>query len=150
MLTLLYGPTVTSIQDYWKNHSFDYADLCQQWCLCILNILFRFVIAYLSRNKRLLISWLQSLTTLILEPPQMKSDTVFTFPPLFAMKWQDRMPSSFPFIKSPFGSFSLSAIKVISSAYLRLLIVLPAILIPDYDSSSLAFHMMCSAYKLNK
>ena len=29
-LSLLYGPTLTSIRDYWKNHSFDYMDLCQQ------------------------------------------------------------------------------------------------------------------------
>ena len=29
-LTLLYGPTLTSIHDYWKNHSFDYRDLCRQ------------------------------------------------------------------------------------------------------------------------
>ena len=29
-LSLLYGPTLTSILDYWKNHSFDYTDLCQQ------------------------------------------------------------------------------------------------------------------------
>ena len=29
-LSLLYGPTVTSIHDYWKNHSFDWADLCWQ------------------------------------------------------------------------------------------------------------------------
>ena len=29
-LSLLYGPTLTSILDYWKNHSFDFADLCQQ------------------------------------------------------------------------------------------------------------------------
>ena len=29
-LTLLYGPTLTSIHDYWKNHSFGYTDLCQQ------------------------------------------------------------------------------------------------------------------------
>ena len=28
-LSRLYGPTVTSIHDYWKNYSFDYADLCQ-------------------------------------------------------------------------------------------------------------------------
>ena len=28
--TLLYGPTLTSIHDYWKNHSFDYTDLCRQ------------------------------------------------------------------------------------------------------------------------
>ena len=27
---LLYGPTLTSIHDYWKNHSFEYMDLCQQ------------------------------------------------------------------------------------------------------------------------
>ena len=30
VLSLLYGPTLTSIHDYWKNHSFDYTDLCQQ------------------------------------------------------------------------------------------------------------------------
>ena len=29
VLSLLYGPTCTSIHDYWKNHSFDYMDLCQ-------------------------------------------------------------------------------------------------------------------------
>ena len=29
-LSLLYGPTLTSVHDYWKNHSFDYMDLCQQ------------------------------------------------------------------------------------------------------------------------
>ena len=29
-LTLLHGPALTSIHDYWKNHSFDYTDLCQQ------------------------------------------------------------------------------------------------------------------------
>ena len=30
MLKLLYGPILTSIYDYWKNHSFDYIDYCQQ------------------------------------------------------------------------------------------------------------------------
>ena len=30
MLSLLYGAPLTSIHDYWKNHSFDYMDLCQQ------------------------------------------------------------------------------------------------------------------------
>ena len=29
-LSLLYGPTLTSMHDYWKNHSLDYKDLCQQ------------------------------------------------------------------------------------------------------------------------
>ena len=50
--------------------------------------------------------------------------------------------SSFTFIKKLFSSSSLSAIRVVSSVYLRLLIFLPAILIPACASSSLAFHMM--------
>ena len=29
-LSLHYGPTITSIHDYWKNYSFDYTDFCQQ------------------------------------------------------------------------------------------------------------------------
>ena len=56
---------------------------------------------------------------------------------------------SFAFIKRLFSS-SLSAIRVVSSAYLRLLIFLPAILIPACASSSPAFLMMYSAHKLNK
>ena len=58
--------------------------------------------------------------------------------------------SSFTFIKRLFSSSLLSAIRVVSSAYLRLLICLPAILIPACASSSPAFLMMYSAYKLNK
>ena len=44
----------------------------------LFNMLSRFVIAFLSRNKHLLISWLQSLSTVILEPPKIKSLTVST------------------------------------------------------------------------
>ena len=82
------------------------------------------------------------------------------------MKWWDHMPwssfsecwalsqhfplSSFTFIKRLFRSSSLSAIRVMSSAYLRSLIFLPAILIPACASSSLAFHMRYSACKSNK
>ena len=58
--------------------------------------------------------------------------------------------SSFSFIKSLFSSSSLSAIKVVSSACLRLLVFLLVILIPACASSSPAFHMIYSAYKLNK
>ena len=57
--------------------------------------------------------------------------------------------SSFTFTNRLFSS-SLSALRVVSSAYLRLLIFLLAILIWTYASSSPAFHMMYSAYKLNK
>ena len=58
--------------------------------------------------------------------------------------------SSFTLIKRIFSSSSLSAIRGVSSAYLSLLIFLPEILIPACASSSLEFHMMYSAYKLNK
>ena len=57
--------------------------------------------------------------------------------------------SSFTFLKRLFSS-SLSAIKGVSSAYLRSFIFLPAILIPACASSSPAFLLMYSAYKLNK
>ena len=57
---------------------------------------------------------------------------------------------SFTLIKRLFSSSSLSAIRVLSSANLSLLIFFPAILRPACDSSSPAFHMMYSAYKLNK
>ena len=57
---------------------------------------------------------------------------------------------SFTFIKRLFSSSLLSAIKVVSSAYFGLFLFLLAILIPAWASTSLAFHMMYSAYKLNK
>ena len=58
--------------------------------------------------------------------------------------------SFFSFFKRLFDYFLLSGIRVLPSAYLRLLIFLPEILIPACVSSSLAFCMMYSAYKLNK
>ena len=57
---------------------------------------------------------------------------------------------SFTFIKRLFNSSSLSAIRVIQSAYLRLLIFLTAILILVCASASPEFCMMYSSYKLNK
>ena len=68
---------------------------------------------------------------------------MLSFKPTFSL-------SSFTFIKRLFSSSSLSAIRVVSSAYLRLLIFLPPILIPACVSSSPAFLRMYSAYKLNK
>ena len=58
--------------------------------------------------------------------------------------------SSLIFIKRLFSYSLLSAIRVVSSAYLRLLIFLLTILIPACASSSPTFLMMYSAYKLNK
>ena len=50
------------------------------------NMLARLVITFLPRSKRLLISWLQSPSAVILEPPKIKSDTVSTVSHLFPMK----------------------------------------------------------------
>ena len=47
-------------------------DLCQQSDVTVSNTLSSFVKAFIPRNKRLLISWLQSLTTVILEPEKIK------------------------------------------------------------------------------
>ena len=47
----------------------------------LLNMLFRLVITFLPRRKHLLISWLQSPSAVILEPPKIKSDTVSTVSP---------------------------------------------------------------------
>ena len=58
----------------------------------LLNILSRLVITFLPRRKRLLISWLQSPSVVILEPRKIKSDTVSTVSHLFPMKWWDQMP----------------------------------------------------------
>ena len=68
---------------------------------------------------------------------------MFIFKPAFSLP-------SFTFIKRLFSSYLLSTIRVVSSAYLRLLVFLLALLIPACASSSLAFCMMYSAYKLNK
>ena len=132
----------------------------------LFSMLSRLVIAFLPGSNCLLISWLQSPSAMILEPKKLKSLTVSIISPsichevlgLDAMILVFRMLSfkatfslySFTFIKRLFGSSLLSAIRVVSSVYLRLLIFLPAILIPACVSSSLAFHMMYSAYKLNK
>ena len=58
----------------------------------LLNMLSSLVITFLPRSKCLLISWLQSPSAVILEPKNIKSDTVS--PSLFPMKWWDQMPWS--------------------------------------------------------
>ena len=101
----------------------------------LFNMLSRLVITFLPRSKRLLISWLQSPSAMILELRKIKSVTVspsiscevmgpdamilvfwmLSFKPTFSL-------SFFTFIKRLFSSSSLSAVRVVSSAYLRLLI----------------------------
>ena len=99
------------------------------------NVLSRFFISFLSRSKHLLISWLQSPSAVILEPKKIKAITIsivsssncrevmgldtlmfvfwiLTFKPVLSL-------SSFMFIKGLLSSSLLSAIRVVSFAYLR-------------------------------
>ena len=140
-------------------------DLCWQSNVSAFDMLSRLVITFLPGSKHLSVSWLQSPSAVILEPPKIKSATVsilspsiyhevmrldamilvfwmLSFNPTFSL-------SSFTFIKRLFSSSSLSAIRAVSSAYL-LLLFLPAFLILACASFSSAFHLMYFAYKLNK
>ena len=161
--SLIYSPTITSIHDYWKNHSMIIGSFSSKVMSLFFNLLSTLVIVFLPRSKHLWISWLQSPSAVILEPKKIKSVTVspsichevmgpdamilafwmLSFKPVFSL-------SSFTFIKRLFSSSLLSAVRVVSSAYLRLLIFLLAILIPACASSSPVFLTMYSAYKLNK
>ena len=77
---------LTSIHDYWKK-----TIALTRWTFVgkvmslLFNMLSRLPIAFLPRIKPLLISWLQSPSAVILEPPKIKSVTVSIVYP-FAMK----------------------------------------------------------------
>ena len=79
-LCLLYGPALTIIHDYWKDRSRDYTDLCWQSNVFALQHT-KFVTAFLPKSNYLLILWLQSSSTVILEPKKRKSVTASTFSP---------------------------------------------------------------------
>ena len=133
----------------------------------VMSLLSRWIIAFLPRSKFFfLISWLQSPSAVILEPKKMKFLTLSLVSPsvyhelmgpaavIFVYWMLSFKPGfslfSFTFIQRFFNSSLLSAIRVVSSAYLRLLIFLLAILIPACASSSPTFHTMYSACKLNR
>ena len=118
----------------------------------LFNMLSRLVITFLPRSKHLLISWQQSPSAVILEPKKIESLAVSVVSPsichevmgldaMILVFWMlsfkpDFSPSSFTFIKRLFSFSSLSAVRVVSSAYLKLLIFLRAVLIPACASSS--------------
>ena len=75
-LSFLYSPTLTSINDYWKNRSLiEWAFVSEAMSL-LFNMLSSLVITFVPRSKCLLISWLQSSSAVVLEPPKIKSLTV--------------------------------------------------------------------------
>ena len=142
----------------------------------LFNMLSRLVIAFLPRSKHLLISWLQSPSDFPYGSAGKESDDFGAqenkvshcsncFP--ICLLGNDGTGSHdlsflnvefytsfftplFHFHQEVFSFSSLSAISLVSSGYLWLLIFLPAILIPACASSSLVFLVMYSAYKLNK
>ena len=122
--------------------------------MCLLfNTLARFVIAFQPRSSYFLISWLQSPSAVILEHKKRKSVTtstfshsichdvmgldamilvflIFSFKPCLSL-------SSFTFTKRLLSLFLLSAIRLVSAAYLRLLMFLLPIFIPACAKSTL-------------
>ena len=130
----------------------------------LFNMLSRLVIAILPKSKRPFISCLQSPSTVVLEPKKINSITVSIFSPsichevmapdaIISAFWMisykpDFSLSSFIFIKRLFSSSSLSAIRVVSSAYMRSLS--PGNLDASLCFISLASHIMYSVCELNK
>ena len=85
-LSFLYSATLTSIRDNWKNHSFDYTSLCWGSDISAFEYAARFVIAFLPRSMRLLISWLQLPSAGILKSKKIKSFAVSIVSPSICHK----------------------------------------------------------------
>ena len=158
VLSLLYAPTLTSIHDHCKYHSFDYTDLCRQSDMSAFSIR---CLGSFSSKEQVSFNFMAAVTVhsdfkvqeneichcfhfLPIYLPRSDgtrchdlSFWMLTFKPAFSLY-------SFTFIKMLFISSSLSAIRVVSSTNLRLLIFLPAVLIPACATSSPAFRMMYS------
>ena len=119
-------------------------DLCWQSNVSGFNMLSRFVIAFFTRSKHLLISWLQSPSAVILKPPKIKPVTVSIVPPsichevmgpdaMILVFWKLSFKPAF----SLFSYFHQEALQFLFPfyhkwgvmCYLRLLIFLP-----DLDS----------------
>ena len=64
------------MHDYWKTIALTRWTFVGKVMSLVLNMLSRLIIAFLPRSKRLLISWLQSPSAVILETPKIKSLTV--------------------------------------------------------------------------
>ena len=161
-LSFLYSPTLTFILDYWKNHRWTFVG---KIIPLLFNILSRLVVSFLPRIKHLLISWQSQHLQWFWSLPKIKSVTVSTSSPsichevmgpdaMILVFWMLSFKSTFSLssftFKRLFCCSSHSAMRVVSFAYLRLLIFLPAIFIPACASSSPAFLITYSAYKLNK
>ena len=120
------------------------------------SMLSRFAMAFLPKSKRLFIPWLQSPSTVILEPNKIKSVTVSIFPPTYCHEvigldamilvfWMSGLKPAFSLSSFTFFKSSLVPKSGVFCVFL-LLILLPAILILDWASTSLAF-VYCTLYR---
>ena len=75
-----YCPALTSVHDYWKNHTLTRQTFVGKVMSLLFHMLSRLVIAFLPRSKCLLISWLQSPSAVIFEPRKIKCDCFHCFP----------------------------------------------------------------------
>ena len=83
MLSLLYGPVFTSIHDFWKPVPLTIQTFISKGISLLFNLLSGFVTGFLPRSKCLLISWLQSQSSVILESKKIKSVTASNFSPFY-------------------------------------------------------------------
>ena len=83
--SFLSSPTLTSIHDQWKTIALTRQTFAGKVRSLLLNMLSMFVITFLPRSKSLLISWVQSPSTMILELPQNKVSHCF---PIY-LTWSD-------------------------------------------------------------
>ena len=79
--SFLHSPTLTLYMTTGKTIALTRRTFISKVMSLLLNMLSRLVIIFLPRSKRLLISWLQSPSAVILEPPQIKSATASTVSP---------------------------------------------------------------------
>ena len=120
-----YGPTFACVHDYWKKIvALTIWTFVGKVMSLIFNTLSRSIIAFLRRSKHLLILWLQSLSTVKLEPKKIKSVTASTLSPsichevvgpraMIFIFQPEFLLSSFTLIKRLFSSSLLSAIRVL-------------------------------------
>ena len=99
----------------------------------LLNMLSRLVITFLPRSKRLLISWLQSPSAVILEPPKIKSDTVSTVSP--SISYEVMGPDA------TYGVIISSFINVASNDIISFFLWLSSIPLCICTTSSLSIHL---------
>ena len=141
MLSLLCVSALTSMHAYWKNHSFDWMDLCWQVISQLFNMLSRFVITFFVFPHKGQVSFnFMAAVTICCDFGAQENKVCYCFH-CFSIyfSWSDGTRchdlnflmlsfkpafslSSFTFIKSLFSSSLLSATMEVSSTYLRLLI----------------------------